>query len=95
MSWSSKEIAAVLVKKGFQQDDKDHHYFYLYRNNKRTHIFTKISHGSDEYGHGNPVFHKIKKQLFLKTKELDQLLDCRLDGPGYLLKLIEGHQIHN
>lgn len=78
------DIEKALQKKGFQQENNDHRYFTLFNDNKKTAIFTKISHGSDYKIYGQSLLSKMSRQLKLSNKELLDLIDCDISGEKYL-----------
>jgi len=78
------DIEAALQKKGFLKENKDHQYYTLYNNNKKTAIFTKISYGSDYKTYGQGLLSKMSRQLKLTNKELLDLIDCDISGEKYL-----------
>ncbi len=86
----SKEISKILLKKGFKLDNTHHQYYYFYdADDKRTPVYTYISHGIDEYG--NDLMTKLKKQLkFQQTKDCEDFLDCPLTKEDYL-KLLKNN----
>lgn len=78
------DIEAALQKKGFLKENKDHHYYTFYSENKKTAIFTKISYGSEYKTYGQTLLSKMSKQLKLSNKELLDLIDCDISGERYL-----------
>ena len=57
------KIKSSLVKKGFSAENGDHKYYTLYCNGKKTHIFTKVSHGKPEVG--EPLLGMMARQVRL------------------------------
>ena len=78
------DIEAALLKKGFFKENKDHQYYTYHQDNKKTAIFTKLSHGSDYKTYGQSLLSKMSKQLKLSNKELLDLIDCDITGEKYL-----------
>lgn len=78
-----KEVSSRLCGKGFVKDDRsDHCRFFLYVDGRKTRIRTMISHGEREIG--EELIHRMASQLKLSKDEFLDLVDCRLDGDGYL-----------
>ena len=87
--FSTGEYKSALNKKGFrlERSTKDD-VFYLYVNDARTSIHTKISHGASE-DIGNPLMKMIKTQLCLDSKEIEQFIDCPMKHEDYVNALKE------
>ena len=84
------DIKSSLLQKGFRQHDTDHSYFWFFYENRQTSIRTKVSYGIKEYG--DNLLAKIRKQMRLGGRELDEFFDCDMTGDGYGQLLIErGH----
>lgn len=84
------EIQAALTLKGFRLDNTHHHYYWFFHGNRKTSIRTFVSHGIKEYG--NDLLTKVRKQMKLAGKELDQFVDCDMSGEEYEKLLIaNGH----
>jgi len=77
-------IDAALLRKGFQKDNGDHHY-YIYWNldGKKTMKKTKMSHGSSYKTLGDSLLGKMAKQVGLTKASFLELVDCTLDQVGY------------
>lgn len=84
MTRDRDDIEAALLRKGFQKDNGDHHYF-IYWNlaGKKTMKKTKMSHGSSYKTIGDPLLGKMAKQVGLTKKSFLELVDCTLDQVGY------------
>lgn len=78
----TEDIADCLLRKGFQRANRDHVFFFLFVNGKKTNIRTKISHGSTECGAN--LLSIMANQLQLKSQELEALLDCPLSEEQYI-----------
>jgi hypothetical protein len=72
----TKDIDNRLKRKGFKEEKRDHTFYFLYYNNKKTSVYTKISHGISEYG--NNLLTQMAQQLSLTNSELNKFLDCPL-----------------
>jgi hypothetical protein len=84
----TKEVRASLNKKGFvEEDDRDHRYFFLTIENKRSSIRTKLSHG--EYEIDSFLIGKMAKQTGLTNREFEDLIKCPLTKEAYIELLIE------
>ena len=71
----------ALLAKGYRQHDGDHHYFFFFHNNRKTSIRTKVSHGIREYG--GSLLGKVRQQMKLVGRELDQYFDCDMSTQQY------------
>jgi len=64
-------------------EETHHTYFWFYHNDQRTHIKTKISHGSNEYS--DSLLSAMQKQLKLNSKkELLELINCPMSQEDYI-----------
>jgi len=87
-----KEISSALLAKGFRVKVTHHNLYFLYYKEKKTSIFTKISHGGKIKIYNDSLLSMMSKQLRLTKAELLKLIDCTLVYEGYLKILIErGH----
>jgi hypothetical protein len=86
----SRDIEAALLKKGFRVKESHHKIFYLAINGKITGVHTFLSHGIRDYN--ADLLTKMRGQLHLSGKELDDLIRCTLSGEEYL-KLLEERKI--
>jgi hypothetical protein len=80
----SAKIEAALSKKGFRKHDDDHHRWWIYYQNRKTHVFTKISHGSGYKDYSDDLFKKVYSQLNLNKKQLISLVECEIDEEAYI-----------
>ena len=87
----SKDLDIQLKKKGFVPTERDHVYYFLYYKNKKTSIFTKISHGIKEYS--NDLLSQMAKELSLTNTEFEQLIDCPLTHEGLISLLLAKSKI--
>ena len=83
----TRDIKKGLIKKGFIEEQKDHSYFFLHVEGRKSTIRTKISHGEKEYG--DNLLSLISRQLHLSSRQLDELLDCPMSYEEYLTILEE------
>jgi len=86
-SKKKKDISSSLKKKGFIETSRNHTFYYLYYKNKKTSIYTKLSHSINEYG--DNLLAQIAKQLRLRKNELIELLDCPMKREDYINLLIK------
>jgi len=85
-------IAAALLEKGFKVKSTHHQIYFLYFKDKKTSIFTKISHGSKYKTYSDSLLGLMSRQLRLKKSELLKLIDCSINYQNYIKILIErGH----
>ena len=90
MPRDARTVAKSLKGKGFRDRHNDHTFFHLWVDDKKTPIFTKISHGEKEIG--NPLLSTMARQLRLSSRQFDSLLDCPLSQEEYVEILREnGH----
>jgi hypothetical protein len=82
------EFQGALEKKGFRSERKSSHWVYYFydEDNRKTHIFTKVSHGRSE-DIGNPLMKFLKIQLFLDNNEMANFIECPMDYAQYLALL--------
>ncbi len=86
----SKDIIAVLVKKGFELNpQKEHHeFYYLIVDGKKHNIYTYISHGKKDYD--KSLLSQVKKQLkFDTTENFENFLDCPFTKENYFQMLTD------
>ncbi len=85
----TKKIAKGLCAKGFQEDAKhDHRIFRLYVENKKTGIYTKISHGKSEYG--DQLISLMARELNMENKSYFlKFIDCDVSYEQYIKTLKE------
>jgi len=93
MPKKAKDVASALKKKGFKEDSaRDHIFYYLYNNGKRTQVYTKISHGAKEISDVN--LGKMKRQMrFRNRKDFDDYIKCNLSEDEYKRLLKEENVI--
>ena len=81
------QIDKALRKKGFEVSNKNHHFYYYMNNGKKTNIFTKTSHSSDEIN--DTLIKKMADQVRLEKNEFKELVQCTLSGERYREILID------
>ena len=78
----TKQIKNALIKKGFTEEKTNRHRKYrYYKNNKKTTIFTVISHGTKEIDAS--LISIMAKQLKIKTDQFINLIKCTLSKENY------------
>lgn len=84
----TRELKQGLKNKGFKESNRDHKFYILYIDGKKTHVKTKISHGAKEYDDG--LLNGMKQQVRLDTKQqFLNLVDCPMTKEEYVKLLIE------
>ncbi|MFZ4791823.1 MAG: hypothetical protein ACOYMW_13200 [Candidatus Competibacteraceae bacterium] len=88
MSRKQSKVEKGLKAKGFQSESGDHRYFHYYSTSgKKTRVFTKTSHGTNEID--DILLARMAKQCQLFRPDFDLLIDCPLSREAYERKLIE------
>lgn len=73
----ARDVKQSLLRKGFRETDKrDHYYYFFYHDNKKTNIFTKISHNETDIG--DKLCSCMAKQVRLNNAQFQELVDCPL-----------------
>ncbi len=80
-------MTSSLRRKGFEQSEGDHSYFTYYRTSdqKKTAVFTKVSHGEVEVD--DFLLGKMAQQCKLSKADFLALVDCPLDRAEYETRL--------
>jgi hypothetical protein len=86
-SCKTRDIAAALLKKGFVERSSHHKIFFLCIEGKISGVHTFLSHGVKEYN--TDLLAKMRTQLHLSGKELEDLIQCPLSGEDYVNLLVE------
>ncbi len=73
---ATREIKSSLIRKGFEEDNTHHHYFWLMVDGKRTRVRTRYSHGAKECD--GWIQKRMAEQLGLEPKEFEDLINCPL-----------------
>ena len=81
----TNKIKQSLTKKGFIEDNNDHKHYWLYINERKTDVKTKLSHGQKECR--SNLLAQMAKQLHLRRKDFDSLIDCTLGKEEYIQML--------
>lgn len=78
-----REVRQGLEKKGFTMSNRDHKYYMLFVEGKKTGIWTKVTHGSRSEI-GDDLLSKMAKQVRLRNNEFIALIDCPMTLDAYL-----------
>ena len=87
MAIERERIRAVLSAKGFRQKSNDHQFYYLFVGEKKTSVFTKISHGNQYKDYSDELVQYVYHQMGLVKKELLEFIDCPLSYENYIALL--------
>jgi len=87
----TRDLDSQLKRKGFISEQRNHIFYYLIYKNKKTSIYTKLSHSISEYS--NNLLSLMAKQLSLTNLEFESLLDCPLSYDDLINKLKERNRI--
>lgn len=77
-----EKVKSSLLKKGFTEENGDHHFYILFIGGKQTIVRTKVSHNKQDIGDG--LISAMSKQLFLKKKQFLDLINCPLSKEKYI-----------
>jgi hypothetical protein len=88
----AREVRQALVRKGFREDAKrDHLYYFLYVDGRKSAIHTKISRNATEIGLA--LLSLMARQLRIDAAQFELLIDCKMNEEGYIRLLVETMQI--
>lgn len=81
-----EKIRQALIRKGFIEVSKnrDHDFFYLLVDGKKSNIFTKLSRGSSYKDYSDSLVNDVYKQIRLTKKQFLDYIECKLELQGYL-----------
>lgn len=91
MPKEARDVANGLEKKGFRRRDNDHAFFHLWIGEKKTAIYTKISHAEREIG--DNLLSVMARQIRLTRQQFVQLVDCPLSLEEYTALLRAGGHV--
>lgn len=82
-----RDVTSSLVKKGFERSEGDHVFFTYYRtgDQKKTAVFTKVSHGEVEVD--DFLLGKMAQQCKLTKADFLALVDCPMARADYEARL--------
>ena len=90
---AKRDVEAALKKKGFAQDDGDHHWFFYWTlDGKKTTVRTKTSHGSTK-DLGDSLLKEMARQVRISKVQFLDLVDCPLGREEYERLLREGGHV--
>jgi hypothetical protein len=82
------DIKAALTSKGFREQDRGgHDCYWLYLGETKQSVWTKLSRGTGHREIDDSLLSQMARQLQLTRGDFLDLVDCPLDGPGYIAKL--------
>lgn len=87
----TNKIDASLQKKGFDKTNRDHNYYILYVEGKKTKIHTKISHSATEID--DFLVKQMARQVRLDRKQFEDLIECPLSKEDYIEILKEKGEV--
>lgn len=93
MPRKAKDVQQKLLKKGFSlvTTPKDHYYYIVYHNGKKTSVNTKISHGCKEISDG--LLSKMRRQMRLEKDDFERYMICTMSKEEYIDFLIKNNHI--
>ncbi len=81
--FAAREVAAALIRKGFEKRENDHTFFHLKYRGKDVGISTKISHGEREIRIG--LVKRMRGQMMLATNaDFGRFVECSLTYEAYI-----------
>lgn len=82
-------IVSSLTSKGFalRPGNRDHDYYFFSHAGLTRAVFTKVSRGTAFREYNDGLLSKMSRQLQLTRSQLNDLIDCPLDSPGYVTAL--------
>ena len=89
----TKDLDSQLKKKGFIPEKRDHTFYFLHYKNKKTSVYTKLSHNINEYG--NSLLSQMARQLSLTNSEFENFIECPLTYNDLIEKLKEKNILKN
>src|SRR4051794_18209364 len=81
----ARDVMAGLERKGFAKKENDHTFFHLWVDDKKTRVYTKVSHGEKEIP--DNLLGAMARQLNLNKKQFLELVDCPLTREAYVASL--------
>lgn len=84
MPRDKRNVETSLLSKGFELDERHHHYFiYHASDGTRTSVKTRTSHGSSNKTLGEPLLAQMARQCGISKTQFLALVDCPLDRKTY------------
>lgn len=87
----SDKLESALTRKGFEleKQKKDHKYYRLYVEGKKTSVLTKVSHGQ-KYTISKYLFGITRQQMkFENNSELELFVNCEIDKNTYIKMMVD------
>ena len=82
----ARDVAAALLRKGFEKRENDHTYFHFKYEGREVGVITKISHGEREIR--LPLIKRMRMQLRLETNsQFERFIQCPLTHAEYVALL--------
>lgn len=90
-----EKIRRGLLAKGFVEvtKKKDHDFYYLHVEGRKTSVFTRLSRGTDSKDYSDALVSKVHRQIGLTKQEFLTYLDCSLTLDNYLGRLHQQKRI--
>lgn len=88
-----QKIARALSKKHFRLGAGDHDYYWLYVDDVRTGIYTKLSRGEKYRTIGDGLVKEIARQIKLQKGEFLEFVQCTLSGDAYVALLKSRNEV--
>ena len=91
MTLERRNVVASLKKKGFEEDRRGHHIFYVYwgRAGSISRIRTRVSHSKKVKTFDQGLVGDMARQCKLSMKDFVKLVDCSMDRQEYEKKVRE------
>jgi predicted RNA binding protein YcfA (HicA-like mRNA interferase family) len=87
---AKRDVEVALKKKGFKQDEGDHHWFFFWTaDGKKTTVRTKTSHGSTK-DLGDGLLKEMARQVRVSKVQFLDLIDCPMSREQYQQLLEDG-----
>ncbi len=86
MTLKARKVKQALKAKGFREENRHHHFYFLEHQGKLTPINTKISHGETDLSDG--LCSQMARQMKITTVQFRQFVDCTLTSERYVSILI-------
>jgi hypothetical protein len=78
----ARDIKRALTAKGFQEERRDHWYYVLHVEGKRSSIYTKISHNETDIS--TPLCSLMARQIKLTNSQFEEFVSSGLKAENYL-----------
>ena len=86
-SKKARDVRQALLRKGFREDEeRDHCYYFLYVDGRKSAIYAKVSHNEAEIGAG--FLSAMARQLRITTAQFELFIDCKLTEAEHIRLLL-------